>query len=717
MNETTASDDYLWLEDIHGERAMDWVERHNAITTEAFFDADFRATSAAIREALDAEGNIPWVTKRGDYYYNFWRDADHPKGLWRRTTWESYQSPEPDWDVLIDLDALAQAEDTEWVWRGAQVRRSDRRRALISLSPDGGDAVTHREFDLDTRAFVDAADGGFTLPTAKGSASWLEDNVLLVSTVSGEDSMTTSTYPATVRVLKRGQELADAPEIARVPADHMMAASGVDLTPGYERALWLDILDFYNSVTWVRALDQVPAAQRSDAVADGWVKVDVPTHVNVSVERNIILFRPRRQWVLDSGDTVPAGALAVAELDAFLAGGAAGARPHIIFTPDAHTSLQGWSVTDSYVVLNLMRDVQSELQVLRLDDWTQVPAPAVPANHSVGISAVDPDDEAAADDFWMTRTGFLTPSTLVRGTLGAADSEVEIKAGPQLFDTAGLEVTQHFAVSADGTRVPYFQVAPKDLVLDGKNPVYQDGYGGFELSRTPGYMPTVGLGWLARSTSDTCTAGLPAGRRGVYVLANIRGGGEYGPDWHRAALRENRHRAYEDFAAVAQDLVQRGVTKPEYLACAGGSNGGLLVGNMLTQYPELFGAISCGVPLLDMRRYTKLSAGYSWIAEYGNPDTDDWEFIRTFSPYHLLDSAPKDAYPPVLFWTATSDDRVGPVQARKMAAKMLDRGLPGVWFYEDTAGGHSAAADNRQAAETRALIYRFLWQQLTGNQD
>jgi prolyl oligopeptidase len=375
-----------------------------------------------------------------------------------------------------------------------------------------------------------------------------------------------------------------------------------------------------------------------------------------------------------------------------------------VFVPDERTALQSWSWTADRLILNLLRDVSSVVRVAEPGPWSTVELPGAPALSSLDAYAVDDEDPEAGNDYWLVASGFLTPTTVSRGTLpagaGAGAPPRPARTAPAFFDASGLAVEQHFAVSADGTRVPYFQVGPADLVLDGGNPTLLSGYGGFEVSRTPAYSGALGRSWLSRTGA--------AGRSGVYVLANIRGGGEYGPAWHRAALREHRHRAYEDFAAVAADLQARGVCARERLACSGGSNGGLLVGNMLTRWPELFGAVSCGVPLLDMRRYTKLSAGASWIAEYGDPDDPaQWESVRTFPPYHLLREG--QDYPPVLFWTATSDDRVGPVQARKTAARMLGMGHEDVWFYEATDGGHAGAGDNRQAARLHALSHEFLW--------
>ncbi|AMB39410.1 MULTISPECIES: prolyl oligopeptidase family protein [Paenarthrobacter] len=700
------TDEFVWLEDIHGEEQLAWVREQNARTEELLEDAGYAAVEAGILEVLDSTDRIAMVNKRGDFYYNFWKDREHPKGLWRRTTWESYLSDAPDWDVLLDVDALAASEGIEWVFHGAGFLRpsdgSDYRLAMVSLSPDGGDANRYREFDLATRTFVDPADGGFDLPTAKGHVSWLDADTLLVSSTADGLPATSSSYARTAVKLRRGESLASAEQIFEIPEDHMLAMVAHDSTPGFERTFAVDYIDFYN--------------QRTSLLHDGaWMDIDVPTDVNISAHREWLMFRPRHDWSV-AGVQYPAGSLLAAGLEEWLAG----TRDVVVlFTPDDHTSLQSWSWTRDYLLLNLLRDVSSEIRVLdpsKPDDsgsWAWSTLDACPPLHDVNAYAVDDEDESGAgNDYWLVATGFTTPTTLTRGSLGPAGSHhEEVKRSPSFFNEAGYEVQQHFAVSADGTRIPYFQVASKDLVLDGQNPTQLSGYGGFEVSRTPAYSGTIGRAWLERRTTgeDAHVRG------GVYVVANIRGGGEYGPSWHHAALRENRHRAYEDFAAVAQDLISRGVTSRKRLGCVGGSNGGLLVGNMLTQYPELFGAISCGVPLLDMRRYTKLSAGYSWIAEYGDPDVPgQWEFIRTFSPYHLLRDGVE--YPETFIWTATSDDRVGPVQARKMAARMQAMGIPNVWFHEALEGGHAGASDNRQAAALQARSNHFLWRALAGGE-
>ena len=716
-------DENVWLEEIYGEEQLAWVKEQNSRTEDLLEDADYAYLEGSILEVLDSTDRIAMVGKRGDWYYNFWKDRHNPKGLWRRTTWESYCTDSPEWDVLLDVDELAAAEGQEWVFHGATFLRPGAgepyRLALLALSPDGGDANRYREFDVESRTFVDPARGGFDLPTAKGNVSWLDADTLLVASTAEGLPKTASSYARTAVTLKRGAPLAGAPLLFEVPEQHMMAVVAHDSTPGYERTFAVDYIDFFN--------------RKNLVLRDGeWVQIDVPTDVNVSAHREWLLFRPQQDWVVDA-NTYPAGSLLACGFEDYLAD----ARDlAVLFTPDVRTSLQSWSWTRNFLLLNLLKDVSSEIRVLDPSSpadgpggaWASTLLDACPPLHDVNAYAVDDEDEAASDggagdDFWLVATGFTTPTTLMRGTLerttdgtnDVASRHAEVKASPSFFADGDYEVQQHFAVSDDGTRVPYFQVAPRNLPLDGQNPTQLSGYGGFEVSRTPAYSGTVGRAWLERRTSMPAGADgdAPHSRGGVYVVANIRGGGEYGPAWHRAALQENRHKAYQDFAAVARDLMSRGVTSRERLGCVGGSNGGLLVGNMLTRYPELFGAVSCGVPLLDMRRYTRLSAGHSWIAEYGDPDVpEQWEFIKTFSPYHLLKDGVE--YPETFIWTATSDDRVGPVQARKMAARMLAMGIPNVWFHEALEGGHAGASDNRQAAALQARSQHFLWKALAG---
>ena len=683
-------DTYSWLEGIHDEAALDWVRRQTERTDAELCDAEFDGTVHRIKTVLDSQDRIPMVTKRGNHYYNFWRDAEHRLGLWRRTTWDSYLSESPRWETLLDLDAYAEQEGRQWHFAGSQLLRpaqgEPHRRALIRLSPDGGDQVRVREFDLETLSFPE---DGFDLPVAKTNVSWIDADTLLVGSATTEANTTRSTYASTLRRLARGADLEAAEVVYEVDLGHVAAFGYFDSTPGFERIITTDAIDFYNSRTGV-----LHGAEHRT--------IDVPTDVEVSLHREWLLLAPQTDWT-HQDQVIPAGSLALAKLDAFLEDGA---LERLLFTPDPATSLQSLSFTANFLLLTVLKGVAAEVRVIDLiKNFDQSTLPLEDPMLSVSVAAVDDEDAEHPDDYWMTVTGFTTPTTLLRGTVTGGQGVV--KTSPERFDASGFEVTQHFTRSADGTRVPYFQVSAREMPLDGKNPVLMDGYGGFQHSMTPGYAPAMGAGWLSRSTA--------AGRRPVYVMANIRGGGEYGPDWHRAALRENRHRAYEDFAAIAEDLVARGVTQRAHLAATGRSNGGLLMGNMITGYPQLFGAISCGVPLLDMQRYTQLAAGHSWIAEYGDPEVaEDWKFLRTFSPVHRLSDQPhpNDDYPASLIWTTTSDDRVGPSQARVMAAKMMDLGIENVRYHEPSGGGHAGSTDNESTAKMLATSYEFLWRQV-----
>jgi prolyl oligopeptidase len=661
-------DDHLWLEDIYGEAPLEWVASQNAVTESALASDSVDATAASILEVIDSDERIPFVARRGDYYYNFWRDTEHPRGLWRRTTLSSYLSDSPTWEVLLDVDALGAAEDTEWVFAGARLLPHSFDRALVSLSPDGGDAVVVREFDLPSLSFVS---DGFIVPLAKSRIGWMSRDEIFVATDFGPGTMTTSSYPRTLRRWTRGTPLDAAPLVHEVGVDDLSIAGSHDSTIGFERDLVFETVDFYRERVFL-------------LTSDGLVRIETPEDADVDLHREWLLVQPRSDW----GSFVTGSLLAIS-LGDFLAG----SRDfEVIFTPTETTSLQSWSWTQTRLILTVLDDVASRFDVLDPSaGWasTSIAVPALTAAHIVDTS---PDD---SDEYWISVSGFTTPPSLLKGAIGS--DPVVVKSSPSFFDESRFEVSQHFAVSTDGTRVPYFQVAPIGLELDGSARTLLSGYGGFQVPRLPDYSGVIGRGWLDRG--------------GVFVLANIRGGGEYGPSWHTSALRSNRPRAYEDFAAVAQDLVTRGVTVPARLACEGRSNGGLLVGNMLVTYPHLFGAVLCGVPLLDMRRYTKLSAGASWIAEYGDPDIEgDWEFIKTWSPYHLL--SPSISYPATFLYAATSDDRVGPVQARKMAALMQAQGIPDTLYFENSDGGHGGAVDNSATARLYALMYEFAWEKL-----
>ncbi|MBD9535552.1 S9 family peptidase [Stenotrophomonas sp. STM01] len=668
-------DNYAWLEDVTGDKPLAWVKEQNARSEGRLAQTpQFRQMEAGIREVLDSDAKIPGVEKIGDYYYNFWKDKQHERGVWRRTTLVEYRKAEPLWETVLDLDALNKAEGENWVWHGANCLRPEYTRCLIALSRGGADADVTREFDLSRKDWIK---DGFFRPEAKGGLGWIDQDNVFVYTDFGDGSMTTSGYPRVVKQWRRGTPMASATTVYEGKPEDMYIAAMHDDTPGFERNYVSRTIAFYNNELFVLG-------------ADGKLtKIDAPNSAEKGVRREWLTLELREPWTV-GGKTYAAGSLLATKFDDFMAGKR---EFDVLFAPTETTSLAGMSWTKSHVVLNVLDDVKNRLQVLThgANGWTTGDFTGAPAFGTIGIGAVDADE---SDAVWMTVTDYLTPTTLSLAEIGQ-QPEV-LKTMPAFFDASGKVIEQHFATSKDGTRVPYFVVHDKAMKLDGSNPTLLYGYGGFEISLTPGYSGGMGRAWLDKG--------------GVYVVANIRGGGEYGPRWHQAALKQNRHKAYEDMAAVAQDLVSRNITSARHLGVQGGSNGGLLTGNMLTQYPELFGAVVVQVPLLDMKRYSHLLAGASWMAEYGNPDTADWEFIKTFSPYHLFD--PAKTYPPVLFTTSTRDDRVHPGHARKMAAKMIDAGKD-VTYYENIEGGHGGAANNAQAAHMSALAYSFLWEQLS----
>ncbi len=662
-------DAYLWLEDVTGEKSLDWVRAANAATAKELEGSPaYKTLEGDLLAILDSKAKIPYISKAGAHYYNFWRDAAHPRGLWRRTTLASYRKAEPEWETVLDIDALGKAENQGWVFHGAQFLRPGFRRCLVSLSPGGSDAAVVREFDVETRTFVE---GGFSLPLAKSQVSWIDQDTLFVGTDFGKGSMTSSGYPRVAKVWKRGTPLAQAKVVFEGLETDMEASAYHDSTPGFERDFLYRKPSFFTSETFLLAKD---GSRR---------KVEVPLDAEPSFHREWLTVKLRSAWTV-AGKTYPAGSLLAAKADDFLAGKRDFA---VLFQPTATTSLEDFTWTRNLLVLNVMDDVKNRLSVLTPGTWKAEPLKGAPAMGTTSVSAVDED---ATDDFFMVTRDFLTPDSFYMGTLGR-EPEL-LKALPAFFDASGLQVTQHFTTSKDGTRIPYFQVARKGLKVDGTNPTLLDGYGGFEVSSVPYYSGAVGRAWLSRG--------------GVLALANIRGGGEYGPRWHQAALKANRPRAYEDFAAVARDLAARKVTSPRHLGIMGGSNGGLLVGNMLVMYPELMGAVVCQVPLLDMKRYSHLLAGASWIEEYGDPDKpEEWAYLKTFSPYQNVKAGQK--YPATFFMTTTRDDRVHPAHARKMFAKMKDMGY-NVRYFENIEGGHGAGADNRQTAHFWALAYTFL---------
>lgn len=673
----TTDDPRLWMEDVEGEAALEWVRARNAETQGAYADEPaFKDIEARILAALDSDARIPYVSEMDGQLYNFWKDSDHPQGVWRRTTWDSYRSDSPEWEVIINLDALSEEENQRWVWHGADCLRPAFDRCMVELSPGGSDASVIREFDLNTQTFVT---DGFVLPEAKSEVSWIDEDHLWVGTDFGEGSLTDSGYARTARVWTRGTALSEAILGFEGEKTDVWAGAWHDDTPGEDREFAGRAVTFFTD-------------QLFENIGGEWVKIDKPDHTEAKVKGRYIYFEPREDWEI-GGVTHKAGSLLVANYKMWKKGRH---KPSVLFTPTETTSLAGWTTTETQLVLEILDDVRSRVEVMHIRGRgmgkDRRPIEGLPELGKISVWAVEPHE---SNDLWVQLTDYLTPSSL--GIIEWGGTPEVLKQSPAFFDASNRTVTQHFATSKDGTRIPYFEVAPAE-VPEGGVPTLLYGYGGFEVSLLPGYSAHAGIGWIEQG--------------GVYVVANIRGGGEYGPRWHQAALKENRNKAYEDFAAVGEDLVKRGVTTTEQLGIMGGSNGGLLMGNMYTTYPDHWSAIVCAVPLLDMRRYTKLLAGASWAGEYGDPDDPaQWAYLKQYSPYHNMNAS--QDHPPILFTTSTKDDRVHPGHARKMAELARSMGK-NVSYFENIEGGHGGAANNTQQAFMRTLAYRFLWRQLTG---
>ncbi len=658
-------DPYLWLEEVEGARAAAWVDGQNARTVAAFGGPAVEQDATTLAAIFDRPDKIALPGRRGAWWYNFWNDAAHPRGVWRRTTAESYLTDDPHWDVLIDLDALAAAESEDWIWKGATTRPIEHDRAIVSLSRGGSDAVVLREFDLGMKAFVS---GGFTLSEAKGYAAWIDDDTLLLASAHG-GAVTSSGYGRTVRLWRRGTKPEEAPVLFEVPADHMSAYGGVDRTDR-ERPVWFyDQVGFFDVQVWREK-----------------TQLDLPTGVNLDAAGGWLAIKPRKDWTV-AGRTWRGDSLLGIRLDAFLAGDR---TFELLFEPQPRRVLNHFTWNAGRLLLSISDNLDPVYEALVPGErWTRTTLAGLPRIGVVDVWPIDVERSEANGELLASTQDPLSPSTLLRLEPGKAPAV--LKRSPPVFAAEGLVVTRHEAVSIDGERIPYVQTGP--ATETGDAPVYMTGYGGFGIASRPYYNSAIGKLWLERG--------------GTSVLANIRGGGEFGVPWHEAGRSAGKRLTHDDFAAVAADLVRRGVTTPKRIAAEGGSNGGILISNMMTRYPERFGALLCTIPLIDMRRYSKLLAGASWIAEYGDPDKpEEWAWLRTYSAYHTAE--PGRPYPPILFATTRRDDRVHPGHARKMAAKLQAMGYREAYFYEPPAGGHGYGKDNRERAYFMALGYAFL---------
>ncbi len=671
---TQSSDPYLWLEEVDGAKALEFVTQQNKTTFEVLSNVkEYQSIYDKTLAIANSTEKIASPTIYGDYVYNFWQDKEHVRGIWRRTSRADYLTKNPTWETVIDIDALSKKDGVKWVYKGASALYPKYNRFMIRLSNGGGDAVTIKEFDAITKTFI--ADG-FSIKEAKGSASYWDENTLIVSSDFGPGTMTTSGYAKQVKLWKRGTTLNEAQLIFDGNVTDV-SSSAYAIRDGETKYLMVQNgMSFYTSKKYVW-LDNT------------LIKLDVPDDCRInSLLNNQLTIQLKTDWSVN-GVTFKQGDIVSATFTSLIKGKK---EIQLIYSPDAFSSVDQISKTKDYLLVNILNNVKSELYSYAFTNgkWSKNKV-AVPEYGAISIN----DSDDLSNQYFFNYENFLIPTSLYLADAQSGNIK-SIKSLPSFFDADKYKVEQYKAKSKDGELIPYFVISSKDLVYNGKNPTLLYGYGGFESSRQPFYSGTNGQGWLENG--------------GVYVLANIRGGGEFGPKWHLAGLKEKRQNIYNDFHAVAEDLISKKITSNKNLGIQGGSNGGLLVGVAFTQRPDLYNAVVCQVPLLDMQRYNKLLAGASWMGEYGNPDIpEEWDYIKKYSPYQNLK---KDVqYPEVFFMTSTRDDRVHPGHARKMAAKMIDMGNK-VYYYENTEGGHGGTSTNDQRAKFVALYYSYLLMKL-----
>jgi prolyl oligopeptidase len=674
------ADKYLWLEDVSGERAMAWVRAENARTAKVLqSDPRFAGLESTALKVLESPDRLPVPAINGDNVYNTWQDAQHVRGILRRTSVTDYMNRQPHWETLLDYDALGKQDNQKWVHKGRVCLYPGNELCLIGLSAGGEDAVTLREFNLKTGKFV--ADG-FVLPRSKQDVDWIDKDTLLVARDWGAGTMTRSGYPFVVKRWKRGQPLDEAKEIYRGSESDVEAGGGtLNDSEGHRLTLFYRAVNFFES-------------ENSLLTPDGVKRLGLPKKVAVNGLLNgRIIVTINEDWKPDAaGRKIVQGSVVSLDLEE-VKKDPLHLKPVVVFAPTTAEFVQRAAISKNHLILTMLENVQGRVSIYSpgaKGAWTRKKL-EVPDNRTVSIVSVNWSDNR----FFLSLTGFLTPSSLWLGDAGAGTLK-EAKTLPPQFDASALLVEQLTAVSKDGTKVPYFVVRRKDLRYDGSNPTLLNAYGGFQVSVTPSYSAVRGKLWLERG--------------GVFVLANIRGGGEFGPAWHEAGLKTHRQRIYDDFAAVGQDLVKRRITSPRRLGIEGGSNGGLLMGVEMTQHPEMWNAVVIEVPLLDMLRFEHIAAGASWVGEYGSVSIPaERAFLASISPYHQL--KPDGKYPEPLIFTTTKDDRVGPVHARKFAARMEEFKKP-FYYREIIEGGHDAGADLKQRAETQAVTFTYLMRKL-----
>lgn len=667
-------DKYLWLEEVDGKKALEFVAAQNKATVEKLsMEKDYQSIYDKSLEISNSSDRIVYPGITGKYVYNFWKDKDHERGIWRRCLLSDYSAGKMNWDVLLDIDELSKKDNIKWVYKGASGLFPNYNRFLIQLSNGGGDAVLIKEFDVEKKQFIE---NGFQIQEAKGGASYIDENTLCVSTDFGEGTMTTSGYPSQVKIWKRGTLLKDAQLIYEGQASDVGTWGGI-------------LRDGMKTYTFISRAPTFFTSQKIIWIDNKIVTLDIPEDCNISgLLNDQLLIQLKSDWTVNS-KTYKNGTLLSLNFSQLLKGNK---TIQSILEPDEFSSISEVSTTKSKVLVNLLTNVTSQLYIYSFADgkWSKE---KVKAPDFGTISLITTDE--FSDHYFFQYENFITPTTLYTAD-AAKNTFTASKSLPSYFDASKYEVKQFKAKSKDGTMVPYFVVAAKNLKLDGTNPTLIVAYGGFEVSYQPFYMSKYGNAWLDKG--------------GVFVLANIRGGGEFGPKWHQDGIKEKRQNVFDDLFSVSEDLIAKKITSPKHLGVMGGSNGGLLVGVAFTQRPDLYNAIVCQVPLLDMQRFNKLLAGASWMGEYGNPDTpEEWAYIQKYSPYQNLKTGMN--YPEVFFTTSTRDDRVHPGHARKMVAKMNELGYK-TYYYENTEGGHAGSSTNEQSAKANAMMFSYLLMKL-----
>ena len=681
-NYANANDKYQWLEDVNSDKSMQWVNQTNTVTDEKLKNTKlYKDLYSQALKVLNSESRLPSLSQKGKWLYNFWQDDKNPRGIYRRTTLDEIKKSNPKWFTVLDMDKYSNEHEKNYDYHGMTCLPPEENKCLVSLSPSGGDAVEIREFDLEKLAFVE---NGFELPLSKTRISWIDQETVFVGTDFGIDSMTESGYPRIIKKWLRGTDIKQAKTIYSADKKSMSAQAVRLQNDGNPIDIIYETTSFWSS-------------NKYELKNGKMVELNLPKSASLSgVYQNQLVVSLKKDWQYESNLYVQGEILLV---DMALLRGEKGSIESII-KPDSKTVIESINTTKHGLLITLLEDVKAKLQLYKknTDGKWDTKEIKFPKNGSLSITSVD----EKSGDFFVEYESFITPPGLYHVNIKTLKPEL-IKQQDATFDGSLFKVEQYFTQSKDGTKVPYFVVMNKNTVLDGKNPTHIFSYGGFRNSLTPSYSGSYealsgsyGKLWLERG--------------GVFVLANIRGGGEYGPAWHAAALLKNRHKAFEDFEAIATDLFERKITSAKHLGIEGRSNGGLLVTATMTRHPELYGAVICGAPLIDMKRYNKLLAGASWMGEYGNPDDPEmWEYIKTYSPYQNIKQ--KSQYPPIFFYTSTQDDRVHPGHARKMAAKMLEYGYD-VEYYENIEGGHHGFSTNEQLAHRLALSYTHLWKNL-----